>query len=273
MAQHLLNGAQIRPILQQMGSKGVAQGVGRDVLVNLRLLLVVFNDLPEPLPAHALAAHIHKERRLPGRQHQLGPYVPNVVRQRLHRRRVQGDDPLLSPADAPDEPRRQIHVLHVQPDQLADPDARGVQQLQHGVVPVALGVHALGLLQKQIHLLAREDLGQLPLRAHRRRVLGRVGPDHALAEKVAVKALQGGHAPGHAGSRLAPAGHIGYVPLNVLLGALKQLRLLHLLEVAAKLGYVSDIGCDRVVRGAPLQAQIGRVFPDIICQSSPLPSS
>ena len=37
VAQHLLNGAQVRPILQQMGGKGVAQGMGGNVLVDLRL--------------------------------------------------------------------------------------------------------------------------------------------------------------------------------------------------------------------------------------------
>ena len=33
----------------------------------------------------------------------------------------------------PDEAGGQVHVLHVQPDQLADPDPRGIEQLQHGV--------------------------------------------------------------------------------------------------------------------------------------------
>ena len=40
----------------------------------------------------------------------------------------------------------------ITPHTLADPDARGVQELQHGMVPIALGVHALRLLQKQLHL-------------------------------------------------------------------------------------------------------------------------
>ena len=75
MAQHLLNGAQIRPVLQQVGGEGVAQGVGRDVLFNLRLLLIVLDDLPEPLAAHALAAHVHKQGRLPGGEHHMGPHV------------------------------------------------------------------------------------------------------------------------------------------------------------------------------------------------------
>ena len=49
MAQHLLDGAQIRPVLQQMGGKGVAQGMGRDVLFDPRLFLIVLNELPKAL--------------------------------------------------------------------------------------------------------------------------------------------------------------------------------------------------------------------------------
>ena len=40
VAQHLLDGFQIRPVFQQMGGEGVAQGVGRDILHNPRLLLI-----------------------------------------------------------------------------------------------------------------------------------------------------------------------------------------------------------------------------------------
>ena len=62
MAQHLLNGVQIRSIFQQMGSKGVAKGMGSDVLLDARLLLIIFDQLPEALTAHALAVHVDKER-------------------------------------------------------------------------------------------------------------------------------------------------------------------------------------------------------------------
>ena len=48
MAQHLLDGAQIRPVLQQMGGKGVAEGMGRDVLFDPRLFLIVLNELQKP---------------------------------------------------------------------------------------------------------------------------------------------------------------------------------------------------------------------------------
>ena len=51
---HLLDGAQVRPVLQQVGGEGVAQGVGRDVLLDAGLLLVVFDQLPEALASGSL---------------------------------------------------------------------------------------------------------------------------------------------------------------------------------------------------------------------------
>ena len=60
VAQHLLDGTQVCPILQQMGGEGMAQGVGRDVLFNTSLLLIVLDELPKALAAHPLPVHVHK---------------------------------------------------------------------------------------------------------------------------------------------------------------------------------------------------------------------
>ena len=59
VAQHLLDGTQVRTVLQQVGGEGVAQGVGRDVLLDARLLLIVLDELPKALAAHPLPVHVH----------------------------------------------------------------------------------------------------------------------------------------------------------------------------------------------------------------------
>ena len=58
MAQHLLDGAEVRAVFQQMDGEGVAQGVGGDILLDAGSLLIVLDDLPEALAAHALAVHV-----------------------------------------------------------------------------------------------------------------------------------------------------------------------------------------------------------------------
>ena len=60
VAQHFLDGAEIRPVFQKMRRERVAQGVRRNRLLNARLVLVGLDDLPEALAGHALPADIHK---------------------------------------------------------------------------------------------------------------------------------------------------------------------------------------------------------------------
>ena len=64
MSQHFLHRAQIRTIFNQMGGKGMAQGMGRDVLLDPCLFPVLFHDLPEALAAHEAAAAVDEK---PGR--------------------------------------------------------------------------------------------------------------------------------------------------------------------------------------------------------------
>ena len=61
MPQHLLDRVDVRAVFQQVRRKGVAQGVGRDVLLDPGLFLVVLDDLPEALTGHALAADVDEE--------------------------------------------------------------------------------------------------------------------------------------------------------------------------------------------------------------------
>ena len=153
MTQHLLDGAQIRTVLQQVGGKRVAQRMGGDVLLDTRFLLVVLDELPEALTAHPLAAHVDKQGGLLRRFHQLRPDLGYVVAERPDRGVVQGDDSLPPLAFAVEHPGGQIQVVYIQGDELADPDSGGIEQLQHSPVPEALQVGTVGLLQKQFHFL------------------------------------------------------------------------------------------------------------------------
>lgn len=62
MAQHGLDRADVRPAADEMGGKGMPQGVRRDVLCNPRLLPVGFDNLPEALAAHGPAAAVGKQQ-------------------------------------------------------------------------------------------------------------------------------------------------------------------------------------------------------------------
>ena len=61
MSQHLLDRPEVRAVFQQMRREGMAKSVGGDILVDMGLGLVGFDDLPEPLPGHPLSIHVDKK--------------------------------------------------------------------------------------------------------------------------------------------------------------------------------------------------------------------
>ena len=187
MTQHLLNGSQIGAVFQQVYGKGMAQGVGGDILLNARFFLIVLDDLPKALATHAFAAHIHKQRMLFLIGDEPGTNIPHIVLQRLHRSGVQRHDALLSLAAAADKAGGQIDIADIQTDQLTDSNSGGIQQLQHSVVTESLFVHAFGLLQKQLYLPVGEDLRILPLHLHGHHALGRVALHSAALHHIGIK--------------------------------------------------------------------------------------
>ena len=60
-----------------------------------RLFLIVLDELPKALSAHALTVHIYKQRRLTF-GNQTGPDVFYVIGQSFHCSLIQGDNPAFS---------------------------------------------------------------------------------------------------------------------------------------------------------------------------------
>ena len=190
MAEHFLDRTDIRAVFQQMRSKGMAQCVRRDVLLDVRLGLIGLDDLPEALPGHALAADIHKERGLILSRQHLRADELHILAQRPDRRRIERDKPFLVVTDAADRAGCQIHVRHIERNELAHTDAGGIQQFQHCLVAVALEVGTLRLLKQQLDLAAREDLRELLLAFIRNQLAGRVFAHDALENEEGIKAFQ-----------------------------------------------------------------------------------
>ena len=87
-------------------------------------------------------------------------------------------------------------VLGVEPERLADPKARRVEQFeqrpvaQAAVVVGFVGVVAAGRLEQALRLVDRERLGQQSRLARQVQVRRDVGPDQPLAVREPVEALE-----------------------------------------------------------------------------------
>lgn len=73
VTHQLLQRAEVGAVFQQMHREAVPQSVGRDILLNARLLLIALEDFPEALTAHPRAAHVDEQRLLSGVVHHEQP--------------------------------------------------------------------------------------------------------------------------------------------------------------------------------------------------------
>jgi len=268
MAQHFLNGAQVCAVFQQMHRERVAQRVRRDVLVDLRHLLIVLDDLPKALTAHALAVHVDEQRRLLGIGQQLRADILDVIRKCLDRSGIERNDALLALALAADEAGGKAAVALVERDELAHADAGGVEQLEHRVIAVALGVHAPGLVEEQLDLLAGQDLREPALDLEGSDALGGIGLDLAALSKEGIKGLDGGQRARDRRGGLPLAAH----PRDVVAdgGGLDLAQIGHPLggKVLGKLAQVAKIGAERIFGGVLFLAQIILIELQIIGRHS-----
>ena len=152
----------------------------------------MLDDLPKALTAHALAVHVDEQRRLLGIGQQLRADVLDVIRKRLDRGGIERNDALLALALAADKAGGKAAVALVERDELAHADAGSVEQLEHRVIAVALGVHAPGLVEEQLDLLAGQDLREPALDLEGGDALGGIGLDLAALGKEGIKGLDGG---------------------------------------------------------------------------------
>lgn len=95
MSHHLLYTAQVRPILHQMRSKGMTQGMRGNICLDPGSGRVLLDQLPEALAAHPVPAHVDEQRRLVRLVDELRADVAQILLQRPDGGGVKGDDPLL----------------------------------------------------------------------------------------------------------------------------------------------------------------------------------
>ena len=79
----LLQRAKVSTVFKKMYCKAVTQRVGRDLLFDMRGSLIVLQDIPEALTAHANAADIDEQRFLLAVCNHAGTNITQICAQRL----------------------------------------------------------------------------------------------------------------------------------------------------------------------------------------------
>ena len=247
-----------------MHRKAVAQGVRRNFLGDLCLFLIVFDDLPETLTAHALTVHVHKQRRLVIIGNDTGTDVLDIILQRFHSGSIQRNNAFLISCYAADEANRQVDIVYIESDQLRHTNTGSVKQLQHGVVAEPLLIHALGLLQEQLHFLTGEYLGILALHLYTGKSFGRVGLHSTGRNHEVIEGLNGGGRAGNGGRGFSFTAQVFKVFCDTFL--------FHFSQIAAAfkkpgvvLVNIPHIGAERIGLRMLFLNQICMVCRNVIC--------
>ncbi|MCB5294322.1 hypothetical protein BJQ90_03789 [Arthrobacter sp. SO3] len=215
-------------------------------------------DLPLVDPP---AARAEEERRAGGVRGEGGPAPAQpVVDGERGRQSVGHSAFLVALAKHPQGPAVGIEVVHVEAGQLADPDAGGVQQFNHGPVPQrhgpSLGGSRLRIFHEPKDLLLVQHSGQglFPLRCLQPQ--GGVRLDEFLTDGPGGEGPGGGGAPGQGGAGHAPfALRSEPAPQGAELQPGKILDSFggRMLQEAADVG---EVGAHRVGRASPLRLQV-----------------
>lgn len=147
-------------------------------------------------------------------------------------------------------------MAEIQVDELRNADARRIQQLQHCLIPVAFEIRQLRLLQQQLDLLARQDLGELLFRLLDLDVPSRILLALPCQGGVLIEIFDGRQAPLDAGGGFPVARHPVGIRHDLVVGDGQQLLLQDALDILAVLPHIPHIRRDGILRRVLCMDQI-----------------
>ncbi len=215
VAQQQLHDAQVGAVIEQVGGEGVAQGVGRQRLVDAGDRGPMAQPVPEGLAGHGAAPLAGKEYVALSAAEDLRPALANEFGHAGLGFLSQRHQPLLVPlADNAHHPLTEVELVQAQCHQLRHPQAGGVEQFQHGLVALAQGRFLVRRREQSLHVVFGQAFGQRTAQPGIVDQRGGILVDQIVADQVTVKPPQTGKRPPRgAGAELAPV-PIGQVLLQ-----------------------------------------------------------
>ena len=134
MSHHLLYTAQVCPILYQMRSKGMTQGMRGNICLDPGSGRILLNQLPETLAAHGMPGTVYKQELTLLPVQKYTPAAKQIMLQRLLRIVAKRDHPLPSLVLTDNVIHHQIQIILLQGDQLGHPHPGRIQKLKHRTV-------------------------------------------------------------------------------------------------------------------------------------------
>ena len=231
--------------------------------------MVVFEDLGLPserirsfedlsrVAGESFSAFIEKHQPRADSFVLSGTNTGNITLEPGDRILSQGNDALLVALPPGDEVSHlQIDGVQPQLHQLRDPQAGGIQHLEHRPIPNAPGGRVVRRPQESTDFLRSKIAGQLQQKPGRLDKLQGVGPNHPLPHQVGKKRANGAGI-----SHPAADGHPGSIEMiqkrpGDLLGHIRRVTDIVLLEIVPEPLQIVPVRLHRIVGESPLHPDV-----------------
>ena len=190
--QHLHH-PQVGAVIEQVGRKGMAQGVRRQLFADAGLARVALDDVPEGLARHAITAARGKQVIGLAFEQDLTARAPVEFPDRAHRLLAERNESLaIALAENADNALVQVDLALAQVHELRHAQAGRVQHLEHGAVAAAERIAHQRRRQQRFDLLLGERAGERAADLRHGDLRGGILADLTLAHQVAEETAEAG---------------------------------------------------------------------------------
>ena len=163
VAEHLLDGTQVRAAFEEMGGEAVAEGVGGDGGADACGATELLDDVEDGDAGEGRTAADAQEDIIlgAGLDGDACAVVEPVLQFRYGTGRDGHEPLLLAFAVHTDEALVEEEVAHLQMAELTDAEPAGVEGLQNGAVALALGLGHIDGVDEEIDLADGEHVGEV----------------------------------------------------------------------------------------------------------------
>lgn len=253
--QHLLDGAEVGPALEEVRREGVAEGMRADGLVDTRERGLLLDDGENHDAGEGRTATVEEKVVLVAGLGGDGLAVGQVEADFAEGGLGDGDEALLA-ALAPDADKLfpAVNVAVPEVYQLGDTEAAAVEHLEHGTVAVALGLAEVDAGEDGVDFIDGEDLGEAHPNLGGLEELRRVGVEVIFEDEVMVERLDTRDDTRLRAGMDADVAELGDELLEVVVGDVED-RLAEVVGEAVELVHVADVSLYRIGGKATLELE------------------
>src|SRR5882672_7528396 len=161
MTEQHLHDSKVRTVIEQVRREGMTERVRREILVDPGLARVAFDDVPEGLAGHLVAAARREKKIGLALEQDFGAWPGYKLLQPAYGFLTERNEPLaIALADDAQHALIEIDLVVAQVHELGDPEPGRVQHFEHRAIAVTERIGHERRVEERFNLALRERLRQ-----------------------------------------------------------------------------------------------------------------